>query len=75
MRRIHFIYERATRKFRGDLDLWRRWLAYCRASKSNKQTSKTLTRALQLHPKQVGTNAKNQTHTTQIYTQIYTPTQ
>lgn len=53
-RRIHFIYERATRKFRGDLGLWMSWLEYCRESRSPKQMSRAVTRALQLHPNKPG---------------------
>ncbi|KAL4452190.1 hypothetical protein ABPG75_007852 [Micractinium tetrahymenae] len=49
IRRIHFIYERAARKFRGDLGLWSRWLRFCQATGSRRQMSKVLTRALQLH--------------------------
>lgn len=45
LRRIHFIYERCTRKFKADLDLWLRWIAFCKASKSNKQMSKVGGRA------------------------------
>ena len=40
VRRVHFIFERATRKFAGDLGLWSRWLAYCRASGSTRRTSR-----------------------------------
>ncbi len=40
VRRVHFIFERATRKFRGDMRLWMRWLEYCKASNSPRQTSK-----------------------------------
>jgi U3 small nucleolar RNA-associated protein 6 len=50
VRRTHFIYERALRKFRGDLTLWSRWLKFCQDSKSTRQMSRVLTRALQLHP-------------------------
>ena len=50
VRRTHFIYERALRKFRGDLTLWSRWLKFCQESKSTRQISRVLTRALQLHP-------------------------
>ncbi len=39
-RRIHFIYDRALRRFKGDLDLWTRWLRHCRAAKSPRQMSK-----------------------------------
>ncbi|KAI3438077.1 hypothetical protein D9Q98_000519 [Chlorella vulgaris] len=48
-RRVHFIYERATRKFRGDLGLWSRWLRFCHAKRSSRQMSRTLTKALALH--------------------------
>jgi hypothetical protein len=39
-RRIHFIYERAARKFKSDLDLWLRWIALCKKLKSTKRLSK-----------------------------------
>ncbi len=39
VRRIHFIYERATRKFRGDLRLWSSWLQFCKDTNSNKRLS------------------------------------
>jgi len=50
VRRTHYIFERALRKFRGDLSLWSRWLKFCQDSKSTRQMSRVLTRALQLHP-------------------------
>ncbi|CAG9460746.1 unnamed protein product [Pedinophyceae sp. YPF-701] len=53
-RRIHFIYQRALRKFRGDLSLWKRWFDYCKATKATKQMSKALTMALKLHPNVAG---------------------
>lgn len=40
VRRIHFIFERATRKFRGDLALWHAWLRFCKDSRSVRQMSK-----------------------------------
>ncbi len=40
LRRVHFIYERATRKFKADLSLWLDWIAFCKRTKSNKQFSK-----------------------------------
>jgi len=40
VRRIHFTYERATRKFKADLELWLAWIDYCKASGSTKQMSK-----------------------------------
>jgi U3 small nucleolar RNA-associated protein 6 len=49
VKRIHFIFERATRKFKSDLQLWLDWLAYCKRSKSSRQHSKVVTKALQRH--------------------------
>ncbi|GLC41226.1 hypothetical protein PLESTB_001525000 [Pleodorina starrii] len=49
VRRIHFIYERAGRKFRSDLSLWLRWIEVCKRFKSTKQLSKVITKALQRH--------------------------
>ncbi len=40
VRRIHFIFERATRKFAGDLRMWTRWLAYCHDSGSTRRISR-----------------------------------
>lgn len=40
VRRIHLIYERATRKFRGDLRVWLKWLHFCRSSGSTRQISR-----------------------------------
>lgn len=40
LRRVNFVFERATRKFRGDLSLWVRWLDFCTASKSSKHISR-----------------------------------
>lgn len=36
VRRIHFIFERATRKFPGDLRLWLAWLEFCQAHNSRR---------------------------------------
>lgn len=49
MKRVHFIYERASRKFKSDLQLWLDWLAYCKKTKSSKQHSKVVTKALSRH--------------------------
>ncbi|KXZ47086.1 hypothetical protein GPECTOR_38g323 [Gonium pectorale] len=49
VRRIHFIYERAGRKFRSDISLWMRWIEDCKRYKSTKQLSKVITKALQRH--------------------------
>jgi U3 small nucleolar RNA-associated protein 6 len=50
LRRVHSLYERATRRFRGDLSLWAAWARFCAASGARRQMSRVLTRALQLHP-------------------------
>ncbi|GIL45686.1 hypothetical protein Vafri_2881 [Volvox africanus] len=49
VRRIHFIYERAGRKFRSDLSLWLSWIEACKKYKSTKQLSKVITKALHRH--------------------------
>ena len=40
VRRCHFVFERASRKFAGDRRLWTRWLAFCRDSETPRQTSR-----------------------------------
>ena len=50
VRRTHKLYERMLRKFKGDLALWNDWIQFCASSKSARQMSKALTRAMQLHP-------------------------
>jgi len=50
VRRTHRIYERMLKKFKGDLDLWNRWISFCQTSRSSRHMSQVLTRALQLHP-------------------------
>lgn len=39
-RRIMFIYERAVRKFKADLEMWFRYLEYCRAHGGTRQIQK-----------------------------------
>lgn len=48
LRRIHFIFDRAARKFKSDIQLWLDWLAFCRCRKSSKQHSKVGLRVQQL---------------------------
>ena len=50
VKRVHFIFERAARKFKRDLGVWTRWLEFCRATRSNRRLSRVAARALQLHP-------------------------
>eukprot|EP00897_Mesotaenium_endlicherianum_P009985 jgi/Mesen1/9014/ME000565S08343 len=49
-RRVIFIYERAVRKFRGDLRLWLKYMEFCREHGGTRQMQKVITKALQLHP-------------------------
>ena len=49
-RRIHFIYDRGTRKFPGDLDLWIQSIEYARSQMSYKKLSQILTDVLRLRP-------------------------
>lgn len=51
---IHFIFQRATKRFHGDIPLWVQYLDFCESTKSTKQFSKTVTKALQLHPRAEG---------------------
>jgi U3 small nucleolar RNA-associated protein 6 len=55
---IHFIFDRAVKKFRGDVDLWLEWIAYAKSEMSSKVLSKIFARSLQLHPR----NAKLWVH-------------
>jgi hypothetical protein len=48
VRRIHFIFERAVRRFRSDLSLWTAWLEFCRASNSHRRLGRVVGRALQV---------------------------
>jgi len=58
VKHIHFIFDRAVKKFRGDIDLWLEWIAYAKSEMSSKVLSKIFARALQLHPR----NAKLWVH-------------
>jgi U3 small nucleolar RNA-associated protein 6 len=53
-RRIFFIFERATRKFPGDMDLWTRYLDYARHQQAHKRVGKIFTTVLRLHPTNPG---------------------
>eukprot|EP00884_Botryococcus_braunii_P019137 jgi/Botrbrau1/5907/Bobra.0366s0084.2 len=54
VRRVHFIFERATRKFSGDLRLWLAWLDFCQAHSSKRMFSRVATKALRLLPNEAG---------------------
>lgn len=48
--RIHFIYDRALRKFPGDVDLWIKYLDWAESVGANKVLGRSYARAIQLHP-------------------------
>ena len=49
-RRIFFIFDRATRKFHGDIKLWLQYIEFARRQKSSKKLSELITSVLRLHP-------------------------
>lgn len=49
-RRIFFIFDRATRKFHGDIKLWMQYIEFARKQKSSKKLSEIITNVLRLHP-------------------------
>eukprot|EP01104_Vermistella_antarctica_P009119 TRINITY_DN2325_c0_g1_i1.p1 TRINITY_DN2325_c0_g1~~TRINITY_DN2325_c0_g1_i1.p1 ORF type:complete len:626 (+),score=166.27 TRINITY_DN2325_c0_g1_i1:322-2199(+) len=51
MKRIHFIFERALRKFQGDDSLWLQYIEFCMSTGSDRALNKTFARGLQLHPR------------------------
>eukprot|EP00898_Chlorokybus_atmophyticus_P002219 jgi/Chlat1/2999/Chrsp2S04709 len=60
VKRIHYIFERTLRKFKGDLSLWLKYFAFCKSHDGNRQVAnltmlvvalqKATTKALRLHP-------------------------
>ncbi|KAK9314288.1 U3 small nucleolar RNA-associated protein 6-domain-containing protein [Lipomyces starkeyi] len=48
--RIFFIFERATRKFKGDISLWMQYISYARQQKARHLLNKILKNVLRLHP-------------------------
>lgn len=49
-RRIFFIFDRATRKFHGDIKLWMQYIEFASRQKSSKKLSEIITNVLRLHP-------------------------
>ncbi|KAK6360714.1 U3 snoRNP protein [Orbilia blumenaviensis] len=49
-RSIFFIFQRATNKFHGDVQLWKTYAEFCRAQKSYGRLRKVLDSMLRLHP-------------------------
>ncbi|KAI8050313.1 U3 small nucleolar RNA-associated protein 6-domain-containing protein [Syncephalis plumigaleata] len=48
--RVCKVYERAVNRFHGDVKLWLQYTEYLKSKKATRVLSKTLARALQLHP-------------------------
>lgn len=49
-RRIFFVFDRGTRKFPGDVQLWMQGIEYARKQKALKKVTQMLTNILRLHP-------------------------
>lgn len=49
-RRMFFIFDRATRKFHGDMGLWMQYIGYARSQRSHNKVTDILTRLVRLHP-------------------------
>lgn len=49
-RRIFFVFDRGTRKFPGDIQLWMQGIEYARKQKALKKVTQMLTNVLRLHP-------------------------
>lgn len=51
---IHFLFQRAIRKFRSDVTIFIQHAEFAKQSKSNKMLGKIYAEALQIHPRHVG---------------------
>ena len=54
VKRVHFLFDRALRKFGSDLALWLRYLDFAKRTGSSKALSQIFPRMLQLHPRAPG---------------------
>ena len=50
VRRLHFIFARALRRFKGDVAMWLQYVEFCRRTGSVAVLPKTFAKALQIHP-------------------------
>jgi len=48
--RIHYLYDRALRKFPSDVQLWMAYIDWCQLVDASKAAAKAIGRAIQLHP-------------------------
>ena len=51
-RTLFFIFDRATKKFPGDMGLWTQYISYCQREKANKKLARVFTDALRLRPRE-----------------------
>jgi U3 small nucleolar RNA-associated protein 6 len=51
-RTLFFIFDRATKKFPGDLGLWMQYINYCQREKANKKLARVFTDVLRLKPRE-----------------------
>lgn len=52
-KRLHFIFDRMLRKWKGDVSLWHQYIDFCVEQQANKMLHSVLARALQYHPRDV----------------------
>ena len=53
VRRMHFIFDRACRRFRGTVAWWLQWLDFCLRTGSARAAARVVARALRIHPRSV----------------------
>jgi U3 small nucleolar RNA-associated protein 6 len=52
IRRIHFIFDRAVNKFKGDLDLWQRYVEFAKSTGAKKALGRIYSKCTQLLPRE-----------------------
>ena len=50
-KRVHFIFDRALRRFRGDEEMWLQWIGYAERTGAQSRLSRVFARALALLPR------------------------
>eukprot|EP00401_Gymnodinium_catenatum_P009450 CAMPEP_0117550138 /NCGR_PEP_ID=MMETSP0784-20121206/48526_1 /TAXON_ID=39447 /ORGANISM="" /LENGTH=297 /DNA_ID=CAMNT_0005347147 /DNA_START=11 /DNA_END=901 /DNA_ORIENTATION=+ len=53
IKRMHFIFDRALKKFKGDMGMWYQYIDFCLRSGSTKMLSRVLLKCVKLHPREV----------------------
>ena len=54
VRRLHFTFQRALQKFKGDIRLWVQYFDFCVQTDSRKILARTYAQAIQYHPRNSG---------------------